>query len=162
VGPTRTGYADVKGIGRPVIEHFSRRRAEITEALALRGVSSAKAAEVAAYRTRQGKDYGVDPDRRRAEWAARAQEFDLDREGIEELGGRVRAPTPLGEAEIARALLLGYAPTRIRTWDLLLRRESLYPTELSGPTESLGLSSARTPSCRWGSWATALASVATG
>jgi hypothetical protein len=24
------------------------------------------------------------------------------------------------------------APTRIRTWGLLLRRESLYPTELSG------------------------------
>jgi FAD/FMN-containing dehydrogenase len=30
------------------------------------------------------------------------------------------------------------APTRIRTWDLLLRRESLYPTELSGPSASLG------------------------
>src|SRR5690242_18321292 len=25
------------------------------------------------------------------------------------------------------------APTRIRTWGLLLRRESLYPAELSGP-----------------------------
>jgi hypothetical protein len=25
------------------------------------------------------------------------------------------------------------APTMIRTWGLLLRRESLYPTELSGP-----------------------------
>jgi hypothetical protein len=26
----------------------------------------------------------------------------------------------------------GYAPSRIRTCDLLLRRESLYPAELSG------------------------------
>ena len=30
------------------------------------------------------------------------------------------------------------APTRIRTWGLLLRRESLYPAELSGPDASLG------------------------
>jgi conjugative relaxase-like TrwC/TraI family protein len=105
-GPTRNGYADVKGIERPVIEHFSRRRAEITEALAVRGVNSARAAEVAAYRTRQGKDYGVDPDRRRAEWAARAQEFDLDRaaiRGLTHLALR-RAPAPIGVEEIEAAI----------------------------------------------------------
>jgi hypothetical protein len=34
------------------------------------------------------------------------------------------------------------APTRIRTWGLLLRRESLYPAELSGPIASLGLGAA--------------------
>jgi hypothetical protein len=34
------------------------------------------------------------------------------------------------------------APTRIRTWGLLLRRESLYPAELSGPTRRLRLSEA--------------------
>jgi hypothetical protein len=28
--------------------------------------------------------------------------------------------------------LIRHAPTRIRTWGLLLRRESLYPTELPG------------------------------
>jgi hypothetical protein len=41
------------------------------------------------------------------------------------------------------------APTRIRTWGLLLRRESLYPTELSGPGRRIGLypavSAARCP-----------------
>jgi conjugative relaxase-like TrwC/TraI family protein len=47
--PTRNGYADIKGIERPVIEHFSQRRAEITAALVERGVSGAKAAEVAAF-----------------------------------------------------------------------------------------------------------------
>ena len=83
--PTRNGYSDVKGISRDVIEHFSQRRAEITAALAERGVHTAKAAEVAAYRTREAKDYGVDPDRRRSEWAARAQEFGLSRESIAEL-----------------------------------------------------------------------------
>ena len=29
------------------------------------------------------------------------------------------------------------APTRIRTWDLPLRRRTLYPAELPGPDESL-------------------------
>ena len=82
---TRNGYADIEGIERPVIEHFSLRRAEIQAALAERGVCGAKAAEVAAYRTREAKDYGVDPDQRQLEWAARAAEFDLSRESIGEL-----------------------------------------------------------------------------
>ena len=103
--PTRNGYADIAGIERPVIEHFSRRRAEITEAMAARGVHSAKAAEVAAYRTRDAKDYGVDPDQRRSEWAARAQEFGLSRERITQLveGGRRRSPA-IGESDLALAL----------------------------------------------------------
>lgn len=103
---TRNGYADVKGISRPVIEHFSQRRAEITEALALRGVSSAKAAEIAAYRTREAKDYGVDPDQRRAEWAARAQEFDLSRDSIAELASECvpRSVRAIREADLAAAI----------------------------------------------------------
>jgi hypothetical protein len=40
------GYADVEGIDRPVIEHFSQRGAEIVEAMAERGTTSAAAAEV--------------------------------------------------------------------------------------------------------------------
>jgi hypothetical protein len=44
------------------------------------------------------------------------------------------------------------APTRIRTWGLLLRRESLYPTELSGPRASLGLEQAIFGSCDTSSW----------
>jgi TrwC relaxase len=103
-GPTRNGYADVKGIERPVIEHFSRRRAEIQEALAVRGVGGARAAEVAAYRTRDAKDYGVDPDRRRAEWAARAQEFELDRDSIRELLGPGRSPRLSRRADVVGAI----------------------------------------------------------
>jgi hypothetical protein len=37
--------------------------------MARRGTSS-PAAEVAPYRTREAKDYGVDPDRQRADWRA--------------------------------------------------------------------------------------------
>jgi conjugative relaxase-like TrwC/TraI family protein len=102
---TRNGCADVKGISRGAIEHFSQRRAEITEALAVRGVSSAKAAEVAAYRTRERKDYGVDPDQRRAEWTARAQEFELGAERIAEIATEhaPRPPRAISEADITAA-----------------------------------------------------------
>ena len=60
-----------------MIDHFSQRRGEIVAEMAERGTSSAAAAEVAAYRTRDAKDYGVDPDTQRSEWLSRAAEFDL-------------------------------------------------------------------------------------
>jgi conjugative relaxase-like TrwC/TraI family protein len=103
---TRNGYADVMGISRPAIEHFSQRRAEIQDALAQRGVSSAKAAEVAAYRTRARKDYGVDADRRREEWISRAQEFDLSSASIRELAHEhtPRPPRGITDADITAAI----------------------------------------------------------
>jgi len=84
-GEVKNGHADLAAIERPVIEHFSQRRMEIEAAMAERGVDSAAAAEVAAYRTRDAKDYGVDVDERREEWIARAAEFDLGAESIDEL-----------------------------------------------------------------------------
>ncbi|HVC07287.1 MAG TPA: MobF family relaxase [Solirubrobacterales bacterium] len=100
------GYADLAGIERPVIEHFSQRRAEIVEAMAERGTTSAAAAEVAAYRTRDAKDYKVDPDTQRSEWEARAAEFDLTADSIDTLllSAVRREPRPIGAAEVERAL----------------------------------------------------------
>jgi len=106
-GEVRNGYADLAEIERPVIEHFSQRRMEIVEAMAERGVSSAAAAEVAAYRTRDAKDYGVDVDERRAEWTARAAEFELSAESIDATLSRTRPHEPglpgrvQGEAALA-------------------------------------------------------------
>lgn len=93
-GEVRNGYADLARIERPVIEHFSQRRMEIEAAMAERGVSSAAAAEVAAYRTRDAKDYGVDVDERRAEWIARAGEFGLSADSIEEMLSHARPHEP--------------------------------------------------------------------
>lgn len=93
--PPHNGYADLKGIDRPVIDHFSQRRAEIVEAMAERGATSAAAAEVAAYRTRDAKDYHVDPDTQRAEWIARAAEFDLSAASIDQMLSRVKAREPI-------------------------------------------------------------------
>jgi conjugative relaxase-like TrwC/TraI family protein len=104
--PSRNGYADIAAIGRPAIEHFSRRRAEIEEALAAGGSNSAKAAEVAAYRTRAAKDYGVDPDSRREDWLSRAAEFDLGPRQLDSLldAARPREPGRIGEPRLATAI----------------------------------------------------------
>jgi conjugative relaxase-like TrwC/TraI family protein len=100
------GYADLAGIGRPVIDHFSQRRAEIVAAMAERGVSSPAAAEVAAYRTRDAKDYKVDADTQREEWISRAAEFDLTPDSIDRMvaRGRRREPRAINAENLDRAL----------------------------------------------------------
>lgn len=72
-GPVEHGVADVRGVPRTVVEHFSRRRAQIVEHMAERGVSSPAAAQVAALETRHAKQH-VAVDRLRADWQARAAE----------------------------------------------------------------------------------------
>jgi conjugative relaxase-like TrwC/TraI family protein len=77
-GAVERGTAEIDGVPRGVIEHFSRRRAEIVEHMAARGERSARAAQVATLETRRSKDYGVPVARLRAEWRARAAEHGLD------------------------------------------------------------------------------------
>ncbi len=102
--PVVNGYADLACIERPVIDHFSQRRAEIVAAMAERGTSSPAAAEVAAYRTRDAKDYKVNPDTQREEWISRAAEFDLTSESIDRMLARGREPRPIGADQLDRAL----------------------------------------------------------
>ncbi|MBS1891899.1 MAG: relaxase domain-containing protein [Actinobacteria bacterium] len=92
--PITNGYSDVAGIPRAAIDHFSRRRGEIVAELAERGTSSPAAAVAAAYRTREGKDYGVDPDRQRQDWRSRAAEFGLGETAITRITQRRRAREP--------------------------------------------------------------------
>jgi conjugative relaxase-like TrwC/TraI family protein len=105
-GPVMNGHADLAGIPRTVIDHFSRRRGEILEEMERRGTSSAAAAEVAAYRTRDAKDYGVDPDRQRSDWHAAAAEFDLTEANIPRRvgGARSREPRRVGTRDLDGAL----------------------------------------------------------
>lgn len=105
-GPVVNGHADLAGIPRPVIDHFSRRRGEIVEEMERLGTSSAAAAEVAAYRTREAKDYGVDPDRQRVDWRAAAAEFDLTESNIARRvgGARRREPEPISRRDLDGAL----------------------------------------------------------
>ncbi len=75
--------------------------------MAERGTSSAAAAEVAAYRTRDAKDYDVDPDTQRAGVAlTRAAEFDLTPESIDHVAARPTAASPslIGARDLDAAL----------------------------------------------------------
>jgi conjugative relaxase-like TrwC/TraI family protein len=105
-GPVVNGHADLAGIPRSAIDAFSRRRGEIVAEMERRGTSSAAAAEVAAYRTREAKDYGVDPDRQRADWRAGAAEFHLTEANIARLvgGARRREPPPIAPRDLDGAL----------------------------------------------------------
>jgi conjugative relaxase-like TrwC/TraI family protein len=72
--PVRNGIADVAGIDRNVLEHFSDRRRQIDEYLDKIGFRSARAAEVAALETRTVKDTNLDAGSMRAVWEAKAAE----------------------------------------------------------------------------------------
>jgi conjugative relaxase-like TrwC/TraI family protein len=73
------GTADLAGVPRGVIVHFSQRRAEILEHMAARGERSARAAQIATLETRRTKGHDVPADRLRAAWRARAAEHGLNR-----------------------------------------------------------------------------------
>ena len=75
--PVVNGTADLQGVPREVIEHFSRRRADILAALDATGHSSAKAAQVATLATRQRKEYGVSAATLTDRWTSRAEAIDF-------------------------------------------------------------------------------------
>jgi conjugative relaxase-like TrwC/TraI family protein len=98
-GEVRNGYADLKGFGRELIEAFSTRSREIAEWMQKHGVDSIKAAQTAAYRTRDAKDYSVDADARVGEWEAQAEPFGFSRKAAEEMvsAAAPREPVAIGE-----------------------------------------------------------------
>jgi conjugative relaxase-like TrwC/TraI family protein len=100
------GTADVVGVPRGVIEHFSRRRAEILEHMAARGEHSGRAAQIATLETRRRKDYAVPRSRLREEWRARSAEHGLSRFRVRRILGRApaRAMDVLSIEQIATRL----------------------------------------------------------
>jgi conjugative relaxase-like TrwC/TraI family protein len=114
------GTADLAGIPRPVIEHFSQRRAEILEHMAARGERSAWAAQVATLETRRRKEYGVPVDRLREEWRARAAEHGLDRFQLRRM---FRQPP---ERPVDEAHLIERISRRLESPDGLTRDQSRF------------------------------------
>jgi conjugative relaxase-like TrwC/TraI family protein len=82
--PVEHGVADVVGVPREVIEHFSKRRAEILEHQAEHGGRSASSAQIAALETRRAKEQ-IAVDRLRELWRSRAAEHGLDARAIERI-----------------------------------------------------------------------------
>lgn len=106
-GEVRNGYADLKGFGRDLIEAFSTRSREIAEWMQEHGVDSVKAAQTAAYRTRDAKDHSVDADARVGEWEAQAEPFGFSRRSAEQMvgGASPREPVAIGEDVLDAAVL---------------------------------------------------------
>jgi conjugative relaxase-like TrwC/TraI family protein len=105
-GAVKNGYADLKGFSREVIEVFSTRSREIAAWLEEHGAAGAKAAQTAAYRTRDAKDHGVDPDAKFAEWEAQAAPYGLTRQAVEEMvrDALPREPRPIRDRDVADAI----------------------------------------------------------
>jgi Ti-type conjugative transfer relaxase TraA len=101
--PVVHGTADLEGVPRRVVEHFSQRRAEILELMGARGQTSARAAQVATLETRRRKEYGVPVDRLREQWRARAAEHGLDRVALSRVL-RPRLDRRLDDGDLAERL----------------------------------------------------------
>jgi len=103
----RNGMAEIAGVAREVIDHFSQRRRAIVSELEARGSQSAASAQQVATASRARKDYSLNLNDLGEQWRARAQEFDFRAAAISGLTGR-RAVRPVpgrGElAELAAAL----------------------------------------------------------
>ncbi len=111
------GTADIQGVPRGVIAHFSRRRREIVEYMRERGEHSARAAQVATLETRRRKEYGVPADRLGDEWRARAAEHGLDARRVRRLPYLVRRrpPDPRHAEELTTRMLAAGGLTRDRS-----------------------------------------------
>ncbi len=76
--PVHNGTAELVGVPDRVVRLFSTRRTEIEAAMAARGETSARAAQIATLDTRRPKDRDVDAIHLRAEWARKASEAGLE------------------------------------------------------------------------------------
>lgn len=100
-GPVRNGIADIAAVPTPALRAFSKRRAEIEEHLEAVGRSSPRAAQLAAYATRQPKDHHRRADELRADWWRQASELGVTGTalaGWTGRGRRVERPDPTDPA----------------------------------------------------------------
>jgi conjugative relaxase-like TrwC/TraI family protein len=101
--PVVRGMAEPAGIEASVLKAFSSRRVEIEEAMDVRGTTSSRSAQVAAYRTRDAKG-GLVLDDLPTQWRARAAELGFDPGRLDALVGPGR-PTGLRLADHEAELL---------------------------------------------------------
>jgi conjugative relaxase-like TrwC/TraI family protein len=104
------GIAEIAGIPKPVLRHFSRRRQQIEAHLAEVGFTSGRAAQVATYATRAAKDRSTSSLGLWMEWRQRAAALGLDQKGLAAVwAGTARYdPVEPGSTQ-ARAMFAGLA-----------------------------------------------------
>ncbi len=93
-GPVVNGHADIRGVSREVIDHFSQRRQKILEHMGEHGGRTAAAAQIAALASR-GKKLNIGGDRLRELWRARAQEHGLDAPAVERVPRTAHPVVPI-------------------------------------------------------------------
>ncbi|MDQ6803915.1 MAG: relaxase domain-containing protein [Actinomycetota bacterium] len=102
-GSVRNGQAEIVGVPRGVLEHFSRRRAAILENVAQSlespAAGGAEARTYAQRRTRRAKEHH-DPGELVADARAQAGELGFDREAFDRVIGRPRTPPELTRGEL--------------------------------------------------------------
>jgi conjugative relaxase-like TrwC/TraI family protein len=76
------GIAEIAGIPKPMLRHFSRRRQQVEAHLAEVGFTSGKAAQVATYATRTAKDRSTSSLSLWMEWRERAEALGLDEDQL--------------------------------------------------------------------------------
>ncbi|MCU4187221.1 relaxase domain-containing protein [Acidiferrimicrobium sp. IK] len=103
-GAVRAGMAEPAGIDPATLRRFSTRRVEIEGRLAETGETTARAAQVAAYRTRTAKDTHLSAGVLRASWELRAGDAGLTRDALDALTGPGRTPEALDVADLADRL----------------------------------------------------------
>ena len=97
--PVENGIAEIEGVPAAALEEMSSRAREIAEATGERGVSSARARQVAAWDTRAAKDHGVDLDALFASWNERLTVAGYDSEARADVLDRVDGPGIFTEKE---------------------------------------------------------------
>jgi conjugative relaxase-like TrwC/TraI family protein len=131
--PVINGVADIVGVDRPLIAAFSARRAAIVEKLAVRGESSAKAAQVATLTTRQPKGVRLAEAELRTRWRREAEPLGVDSHWYRTLLGRTSPRTPepnrIAEELIDREALTARSSTFTRR-ELLQAVAERLPTGL--------------------------------
>jgi conjugative relaxase-like TrwC/TraI family protein len=92
--PVRHGLADVRGVGRPVIEEFSQRRRQIRQRLTELAQHSARSAQAAALGTRTPKETGISAATLRGVWHRRATALGVTQQTLDALRWQTIAKTP--------------------------------------------------------------------
>ena len=101
--PARNGISEIDGASAAVLRHFSKRRSQIEDRLAIKGYSSGRAAQVAALSTRDRKADPESDQTLRDRWQRESESIGFDPASLDQLLDRPRRALVLDD-EIPNAL----------------------------------------------------------
>ena len=121
--PGRNGAWELEGYTREQVMAFSQRRQDIEQAMAQKGISGPKAAQLIALQTRQSKT-NYDQDALKAEWEKRAVEHGIDTRLIRRQAWQRGPIRPGNERQVAEEAL-GFAAAHTTEREAVIDRREL-------------------------------------